>query len=75
MNDIKIKYISCYCTSSITLEILLQERHDEFVNNNPNIKLIDVKPSISGDRALLVIKYYESQKRDLMLEKQIKEFI
>ena len=70
----KIKYLIVWRGStSAQLEIDLQKRTDEWLDENKNFNIIDVKISSLNDCLISVITYYESTKRDLILEKEIKK--
>ena len=74
MSRIKIKYLIVWRGStSAQLEIDLQKRTDEWLDENKNFNIIDVKISSLNDCLISVITYYESTKRDLILEKEIKK--
>ena len=65
MTRVKIKYIFAY-------DDFIQEKTDNWLEENKNFHVVDVKVSGMGSntsKLASVITYYESTKRDLMIEK------
>jgi hypothetical protein len=72
---IKIKVLGCSSNGYIyETTSSLQKDVDKWLESNPHFHIIDASTSLNNDMAIMTIKYYESIKRDLLLEKEIKEY-
>ena len=73
MSRIKLKIFSAWDTSPNGRARSLQKSVDAWTDDNPNFQILDSDISMGGENeVMMTIKYYESIKRDLLLEKEIK---
>ena len=75
MSRVKIKYFTYKMGGNsphtfISLREDMQEEIDEWLDINKSFHIIDVSVTDLGDTGILqIVKYYESSKRNLMLER------
>lgn len=73
MSRIKLKIFSAWDSSPFSRARSLQKSVDAWTDDNPNFQILDSDITMGGENeVMMTIKYYESIKRDLLLEKEIK---
>ena len=71
MSRVKLKIFGTYAESlSNTVEIL-QTKVNKWEESNPKYQILDSDITMSEHKVIMIVKYYESIKRDLLLEKEI----
>ena len=71
MSRVKLKIFGTYSESLSNIVESLQTRVNKWEESNPKYQILDSDITMSEHKVIMIVKYYESIKRDLLLEKEI----